>query len=440
MSSLIYSWNIRGSLNGEYLSALGTTVSVDGVAEVKGIVEEGTPLQHSSWMWSGLTHYGLAYMKGGHKVNPCEKMPYFMTRHWKGEDGAHIWSSHNITGSEGSWSGAISCIGDGFDIEGPIIQGQIVGQMPSHWVATKRSQKEVDVYGIVTLKVGDGSTYTAHVHEYIKFWEPCVNINRHFWKVVFLEAEYQPTHWNHKEKAIVDPNWNYGPSMPKMTFNWHIHGSINDNVLTADGYGFGSGFRQHHWGKGDQGYKAHGFPNLNWALAWEGHAGLHFFTGFPEEVPNPFILSLPEGFTVKRKWWGQDGAHWISIHDLRYKGTHFTKEIVLVGDAFPKDGVMLWNGDKQKGNWIVRSWPQYAIAVPKGNDHIWYRATFQFELNDGSYYSGHWEMDIHFRKPVAQMPEPFVVKFWPETWDSKSHYWHFYGREEVEPSTYDKEV
>merc|ERR1712183_572977 len=38
----------------------------------------------------------------------------------------------------------------------------------------------------------------------------------------------------------------------------------------------------------------------------------------------------------------------------------------------------------------------------------------------------------------GQMPDPYVVKFWPETWDSKPHYWHFYEREEVEQSTYDK--
>jgi hypothetical protein len=99
---------------------------------------------------------------------------------------------------------------------------------------------------------------------------------------------------------------------------------------------------------------------------------------------------------------------------------------------------MWWDGNKDKGTWIVRSWPQYAVAVPKGDSHIWYRAAFQFELNNGSYYSGYWEMDIHFRKPVAEMPAPYVVKFWPETWDSKPHYWHFYEREEIEQSTYDK--
>ena len=58
---------------------------------------------------------------------------------------------------------------------------------------------------------------------------------------------------------------------------------------------------------------------------------------------------------------------------------------------------MWWDGNKDKGTWIVKSWPQYAVAVPKGDDHIWYRATYQFELKDGSYYSGYWEMDIHFR-------------------------------------------
>ena len=42
------------------------------------------------------------------------------------------------------------------------------------------------------------------------------------------------------------------------------------------------------------------------------------------------------------------------------------------------------------------------------------------------------------RKPNPKMPKPYVVKFWPETWASKPHYWHFYEREEVEESTYDQ--
>ena len=44
----------------------------------------------------------------------------------------------------------------------------------------------------------------------------------------------------------------------------------------------------------------------------------------------------------------------------------------------------------------------------------------------------------HNRKPNPKMPDPYVVKFWPETWASKPHYWHFYEREEVEESTYDQ--
>merc|ERR1719193_2644545 len=65
-----------------------------------------------------------------------------------------------------------------------------------------------------------------------------------------------------------------------------------------------------------------------------------------------------------------------------------------------------------------------------------YRAGFQFKLNNGNYYSGYWEMDIHFRKKI-EMPAPYVVKFWDETWYSDAFGWHFYEREEVEQSTYD---
>merc|ERR1712142_1139551 len=145
MSTLSYSWNVRGTLNGDFMSASGTTASIDGVADVNGIAGEGAPFNHSSWIWGGMGHYGLGFMKGGHKVNPCEKYP--------------------------------------------------------------------------------------------------------------------------------------------------------------------------------------------------------------------------------------------STHDLRFEGTHFNKKIVLVGDGFKRDCFMWWDGNKDKGTWIVRSWPQYAVAVPKGNDHVWYRAAFQFELN-----------------------------------------------------------
>jgi len=225
-----------------------------------------------------------------------------------------------------------------------------------------------------------------------------------------------------------------------MTFAWHLFGKLGNKAIDATGYGYGAGYRQHHWGKGGKGWGEHGFPNLNWALAWEGHAGMHFFTRFPQGVKNPFHLCLPEGFTIERKWWGQDGAYWVTTHDLKFDGAGFNKEIVLLGDGFKKGSIMMWDGNEKEGNWIVKARPQYALAIPKGNDHIWYRSTFQFELNNGAYYSGYWEMDIHFRKALkpGEMPDPYVVKFWPETWDSKAHYWHFYQREELEESTYDK--
>merc|ERR1712142_983712 len=48
MSTLSYTWNVRGTVNGDFMSASGTTASVDGVAEVHGTVGEGAPLAHST--------------------------------------------------------------------------------------------------------------------------------------------------------------------------------------------------------------------------------------------------------------------------------------------------------------------------------------------------------------------------------------------------------
>merc|ERR1712002_670819 len=75
MSTLSYTWNVRGTVNGDFMSASGTTASVDGVAEVHGTVGEGAPLAHSTWIWGGMAHYGLGFIEGGHKENPCEKYP-----------------------------------------------------------------------------------------------------------------------------------------------------------------------------------------------------------------------------------------------------------------------------------------------------------------------------------------------------------------------------
>jgi len=394
-------------------------------------------LDHSSWIWGGFSHFGLGWIKDGATPNPCEKYAHHVTRHWRGEDGAHLWSSNQITGTEGAWVGDIKCIGDRFQPEGAIMQGKVIGQFPSHWIATARSDREIDVHGLVTLKLEGGGTYVSHVHEYIKFWEPCVKITRHYWKIKIVEGEYFPTHWWHKQSSIVDANWNWGVNKDRVNFTWHLFGKINNKSIEADGYGFGSGFRQHQWGNGTKGFGEHGFPNLAWALAWEGHAGLHFFTRFPKGVTNPFIYGLPEGFIVNRKWYGQGGDHWNTTHDVRFDNGVLHKEICILGSGFAKRSPMLWTGDKEDGTpWIVKSWPQYTVAVPKGDQHIWYRSTFQFELSNGSYYSGYWEMDIHFRKNI-KMPAPYVVKFWDETWHSDGFGWHFYEREEVEPSAYD---
>jgi len=437
MSSWSYSWTLRGTFNGDFVGASGATNSVDGIANATGTVGEGAPLNHSTWFWGGFSHFGLGWIKDGGVENPCEKYAHHVSRHWRGEDGAHIWSSNQVTGAEGAWAGNIKCIAEGFQPKGPIMQGKIIGQLPSHWIATARSDREVDVHGLVTLKVDGGATYTAHVHEHIKFWEPCVKITRHYWKLKIMEGEYFPDHWWHKESAIVDANWNWGINSERVGFSWHMFGTIQNLPMEADGYGFGSGYRQHHWGKGGKGFGNHGYPNMVWPIAWEGHAGLHFFTRFPKGVNNPFVYSLPEGFVVNRKWFGQGGDHWTTTHDVRFKDDTITKKICMLTAEFDDNSCMLWKGDKTDGKpWIVRSWPQYAIAVPKSDDHIYYRATFQFELNNGSYYSGYWEMDIRFRKKI-EMPAPYVVKFFDESWYSDAFGWHFYEREELEESTYD---
>merc|ERR1712198_488947 len=82
----------------------------------------------------------------------------------------------------------------------------------------------------------------------------------------------------------------------------------------------------------------------------------HFFTRFPKGVVNPFIYSLPEGFTIERKWWGQDGDHWSTTHDVRYEGTNVNKRIQLVGSGFAPGSLMMWDGNKDKGAWIVKRW------------------------------------------------------------------------------------
>merc|ERR1719370_1432407 len=72
-------------------------------------------------------------------------------------------------------------------------------------------------------------------------------------------------------------------------------------------------------------------------------------------------------------------------------------------------------------------WTFTSGNLSRCQNHIWYRAPFQFKLNNGSYYSGYWEMDIHFRKSI-EMPEPYVVKFWDETSRSDAFGWDFYER------------
>jgi len=335
--------------------------------------------------------------------------------------------------------GDIKVLANDFRLKGPIMEGKVSGQFPSHWIATARSDREVDVHGLVTLKLKDGSTYTAHVHDYIKFWEPCVKIKRHYWKLEIMEGEYFPTHWWHKQHAIVDVNWNWGINAGRMEFTWHLFGKLNNKTIEADGNGYGSGYRQHQWGNGSKGFGAYGFPNLVWALGWEGHAGLHFFTRLPKSVTNPFLSALPDGFIVKRRWYGQAGDHWNTTHDVRCTDGVIHKRVYMVGSGFKKGSCMMWDGDRSSGApWIVNSFPQYVVAIPKGDDHIWYRSTFQFQLNNGSYYSGYWEMDIHLRKNI-KMPSPFVVKFWDESWYSNAFSWQFYEREEVEHSTYDSD-
>merc|ERR1719187_2804774 len=60
----------------------------------------------------------------------------------------------------------------------------------------------------------------------------------------------------------------------------------------------------------------------------------------PRVLLTLFVASLPEGFVVHRWWYGQDGAHWKTTHDLRFADGHFNKRICLVGTGFPEKGVV----------------------------------------------------------------------------------------------------
>jgi len=432
-------FTLRGSLNGEFLSASGRIEGIDGVAEVSAVVAEQKQLTHSTWIWGSFTRGALGFIPEGKLRNPCELYPHRMTRQWKGEDGASISSKHNVSVVNGSLISEIHCLGETFDSQGPVMTRKIVGQFPSHWVTTAKSDKEIDVYGIITYQLDGGSTYVVHIHDLIIFDDPCilVGLTRLYWKLEVADGEYHPDHWWHKEIAVIDPCWNFGPSKDKMSFTWSLHGSINEKSLEINGVGFGSGFRQHQWAKGAKGFIGADFPNLAWPLAWEGHAGLHFFTRFPRGVVNPFILALPEGFVVTRNWFGHDGAHWTSNHDVRFADGIISKKVALMGADFPVNSIMMMpSTDSKPDDRIVRSFPQYIVAVPKGDDHIWYRSCFQYQLGSGKFYSGYWEMDVHCRKKI-QMPSPFVVRVNEETWDCDGTGWSFYLREEVEPSTYD---
>ena len=115
-------------------------------------------------------------------------------------------------------------------------------------------------------------------------------------------------------------------------------------------------------------------------------APLHFLTCSRAQGKGIFVLDM-----------NATNCTIVQTFFYRYEGTHVNKRIQLVGSGFAPGSLMMWDGNKDKGAWIVKSWPQYALATPKGDRHIWYRGTFQFELNNGNFYSGYWEMDIHFR-------------------------------------------
>jgi len=439
MSAGSYTYHWTGTLNGEFISGNGATTWKDGEADTKGAIGEGAPLKVNTWAFNWLFHYGFAYMPG--VENPTEKYAHHVTSHWWGEDGSHIWAKNKVTGAEGAWDGDIHLVAEHFVPNGALWGDKVKGYWPSHWVASARGDKDVDVHGVVTFKMAEGATYTAHVHHWVQFYEPCVKLTRHYWKIEIPESGYWADNWYHKEIAICDTTWNFGHIKDKMTFNWNFYGSLNDMAIHGEGHGFGYGYRQHQWGKGwGKAFGDYGRPNLVWALGWEGHAGLHFFARFPKGVVNPVVASLPEGFVVHRWWYGQDGAHWKTTHDLRFADGHFNKRICLVGTGFPEKGVLFAPAsgpDYDKGLLIKRTFPQYVVAVPKGDDHVWYRGTFQFELENGSFYSGYWEQDVHMRKKIEKMPHSFVLRYDPETWNSDGWSWNFFEREEVEQSSYD---
>ena len=56
---------------------------------------------------------------------------------------------------------------------------------------------------------------------------PSENLSlRHYFmfylQLEYLAAEYYPTHWYHKESAVVDPNWTFGDVTPKTVSSYEF--------------------------------------------------------------------------------------------------------------------------------------------------------------------------------------------------------------------------
>merc|ERR1712142_985880 len=400
-SSLNYSWNVRGTFNGDFIGASGTTASVDGVAEVHGTAGEGAPFSHSSWIWGGMAHYGLGYMKGGHKVNPCEKYPYHMTRHWYGEDGSHI--GLPTPSPEPRELGLVTL---------PASPSTLCPKVPFLEATFAANTHPI---GLLQREATERLTSMALSHSWLREAEPT--------PPTFMSTS---SSGNHVLRSIATT----GSLSTLRRSTTQLTGTTKRRLLLIP-----TGTLENP-------------PPRRWASP--GICLVPLVTS--RSLLMVMVMMVDTASTIGARV-EKDGENMVFLISTG----HLPGRDMLACTSSPvspkerptlstlpclRDSPLRESGGDKTAltgplptmSSLTALLSTKKFAVPKGNDHIWYRSTFQFELNNGAYYTGYWEMDIHFRKALepGQMPNPYVVKFWPETWDSKPFYWHFYEREEVE--------
>nr|QWT72357.1 NBid-mMaple-CBid [Cloning vector pcDNA-NBid-mMaple-CBid] len=187
---------------------------------------------------------------------------------------------------------------------------------------------------------------------------------------------------------------------PDMKIKLRMEGNVNGHAFVIEGEGSGKPF------EGIQTIdlevkEGAPLPFAYDILTTAFHYGNRVFTKYPEDIPDYFKQSFPEGYSWERSMTYEDGGICIATNDITMEEDSFINKIHFKGTNFPPNGPVM---QKRTVGWEVSTEKMYVRdGVLKGD------VKMKLLLKGGSHYRCDFRTTYKVKQKAVKLPDYHFV-------------------------------